>query len=144
MSKKMIKKDSVYNEIDLAWAAGIIDGEGSILLTKLHKNENRNAAISVDNTDITIINTLTKLFGGSIITKKKYKKHHLQCYTWKLSYNKAFNLMQLLLPYMRHNKKCKRIKVLIHYKKLIKRNGKYTISQKQRLCDTISKFYSLS
>ncbi len=39
------------SDVDSAYIAGLIDGEGTITLTRKHRNENRQLAISISNTD---------------------------------------------------------------------------------------------
>ena len=37
--------------IDAAYIAGLIDGEGTITLTRLHRNQNRQLVVSISNTE---------------------------------------------------------------------------------------------
>jgi len=42
-------------ELELAYLAGIIDGEGSIMLLKYHKSEYPSPCISISSTDIELL-----------------------------------------------------------------------------------------
>ncbi|WP_240050867.1 hypothetical protein [Metabacillus litoralis] len=57
---------------EVAYLAGIIDGEGSITLTKIHKNENRRPCITIASTDIELLSYTHSLTGGVISSKKNY------------------------------------------------------------------------
>jgi len=44
------KKVLTISKIDAAYIAGLIDGEGTITLSRKHKNENRQLVVSISNT----------------------------------------------------------------------------------------------
>lgn len=116
------------SETELAYIAGIIDGEGSITLQR-NKGE-RNIArplIAVDSTDRELIDWLHLRLGGSRVTKKKYADHHRQAYTWRLKDNRALVLLRLTLPYMVIERKRRRALMLVEeYRALTPANGRYT------------------
>jgi len=62
----------MLNEVEKAYIAGIIDGEGSIMLSKFHKNQYPSPCVSVASTDKELLlyskNTIKK-----IIIKKNTK-----------------------------------------------------------------------
>lgn len=67
---------------EAAYLAGIIDGEGSITLTRNHKNEFRRPLITIASTDKELLNYLITLTGGTLIKKKSYKREkHKDSYT---------------------------------------------------------------
>ena len=90
---------------DLAYTAGIIDGEGSILVEKLlNKSRKENQVrhclrVNVTNTDYNLIIWLKENFGGSIWSYDlpSYRK----CYHWKLNGVKASAFLKSLLPYLK-------------------------------------------
>jgi len=43
---------------EAAYLAGIIDGEGSITLTKMHKGEHRRPCLTIPSTDLELLNYL--------------------------------------------------------------------------------------
>lgn len=114
------------NEI-CAYMAGILDGEGSVLLNKINKSRFRTPVVSISNNDKNIIKLFYNNYGGSIIKKKKYKEKHEQSYEWRVTYYKAINVLKDLLPYMLHKEKIRRANLIINiYPIVTKRNGKYT------------------
>ncbi|MGE6257475.1 LAGLIDADG family homing endonuclease [Heyndrickxia sporothermodurans] len=54
-----------------SYIAGVIDGEGSITLTKMHENEHRRPCITIASTDIELLIYIQSLTGGIINNKKK-------------------------------------------------------------------------
>ncbi|MDY0408842.1 LAGLIDADG family homing endonuclease [Paracerasibacillus soli] len=55
---------------EAAYLAGIIDGEGSITLTRLHKNEYRRPCISISSNDMEMLQYIQKLAGEIFILRK--------------------------------------------------------------------------
>ena len=66
-------------ETEKAYIAGIIDGEGSIMLTRLHKNQYHSPCVSIASTDSELLQwvkvtiDLVKLLQRKIIMKKNIK-----------------------------------------------------------------------
>ncbi|PIR21429.1 MAG: hypothetical protein COV45_01390 [Deltaproteobacteria bacterium CG11_big_fil_rev_8_21_14_0_20_47_16] len=108
---------------DLAYIAGIIDGEGTITLSRHHSNQTPSPEISVADTSLRLLQHL----------KKVYKNHHTPSYVWTLRSNSALALMESILPWLLI--KDKRAKLILRdYKRLTPRNGRYTTKQlKQKL-----------
>ena len=46
----MYKEVKVMSKIESAYIAGLIDGEGTVTLSRRHRSENRNLLISISNT----------------------------------------------------------------------------------------------
>ena len=71
-------------EIDLAYIAGIIDGEGSIMLMKTHSTDKfKSPKVSVTSTSFELIDFLQSKFPGTISNQKVYKSHHKPSKIWK-------------------------------------------------------------
>jgi len=112
---------------DLYYTAGIIDGEGSVLLSRIHTGKTRSPVISVSSTTYDILLYLKETFGGSISKHKVYKEHHKQSWSWKICYNKALEFCNDIYPYLKEPIKRKRAKLITEkYKDCTPRNGKYT------------------
>lgn len=100
---------------DLAWLAGIWEGEGSILLYSRPVNENRmqiTPSVTVTNTDVVIMNKVRKIVEslGCNFSWREYrpkgKASYKLCY--RLSSSHAENIKKFLeavLPYMHGEKK---------------------------------------
>jgi hypothetical protein len=54
-----------------AYIAGLIDGEGTITLTRLHVGENRRLVVSIANTELALLGFVRDEVGVGKITRKK-------------------------------------------------------------------------
>ena len=117
-------------DIDAAWIAGIIDGEGTVTLTYNHAGQRfKNPQVSVASTSYELLRMLKDMTGvGHISQKKKYQPQHKQSYHWQINTGKqAIDLLRSLLPFLRESKKWKRAKKLVsEWSTVTKRNGKYS------------------
>jgi len=118
----------IVKEWEAAYLAGIIDGEGSITLTKNHKNEFRRPCISIASTDLELLDFLKTITGGTIANKKNYNpRKHKNSFT--LTIRKKETVMDLLASisgFLRVDKKKKRANLILeNYDKVTPRNGKY-------------------
>ncbi|MBU7595094.1 hypothetical protein FVO58_21775 [Metabacillus halosaccharovorans] len=114
---------------EVAYLAGIIDGEGSITLTRIHKNEHRRPCITIASTDIELLNYIKSLTGGIISNKKNYNpEKHKDSFTLNIKKKeKVIDILVQVLPYLRVPTKRKRaLWVIEHYDKVTIRNGKYS------------------
>lgn len=110
----------------LAYAAGIIDGEGSIMLIRSHANEFRSPCVSITNTTFSIIEFLQSHFGGHVVRQKTYKTYHKTAWIWKLHGLSVLRFLESILPYMLEPEKIRRANLLVsRYNLVTKRNGKY-------------------
>lgn len=117
------------SDTELAWTAGMIDADGCITLNKAGQGRRRKPMIAIDNTDHEIIDELSRLYGGSVVKKKKYRDHHRQAWCWRL-YGSAQirTLLVDVYPYMRNAMKRERARILIEeWPALTPRNGIYTV-----------------
>ncbi|MBD5638262.1 hypothetical protein HYI18_06610 [Clostridium botulinum] len=112
-----------------AYIAGIIDGEGSIMLLKFHGNQFPSPCISIRSTTIELlewIKSVTKI--GTIKRKKNYNaERHTDSFTYTIKYNDVINLLIQIEPYLVIKNKKARAKLIIKkYKSVTPRNGKYS------------------
>lgn len=126
----------------IAYLAALIDGEGSIMLLKDRPSDKyRHPVISIANTSENIINFLKDNFGGCVCTKKIYKAHHKQSYSWSLINNAAIELLQLCEMFLIHEEKKYRAQLILsEYKELTRRNGKYSMDEAAKKLDFEERF----
>lgn len=92
--------------IELAWAAGFIDGEGSIGFYKkvqsIHgkKYTCHYLRLSVANTDKSALYRLKDLFGGSVHKSTHAGRNNKDCWTWYCQSNACADALERLLPYL--------------------------------------------
>ncbi|ARK32008.1 LAGLIDADG family homing endonuclease [Halalkalibacter krulwichiae] len=114
---------------EAAYLAGIIDGEGTITLTKMNKTGNRRPIISIASTDKELLDYIQNLIGGYITTKKNYKPGtHKDSYVLTIKKKQAvFFLLEATLPFLRITPKKERAELILQfYDKITPRNGKYS------------------
>ena len=133
-------------ETEKSYIAGIIDGEGSIMLQRIHKNEFPSPCVSVASTSLELLNWLKKTIGkGMIVSKKNYNPEvHKDCYSYVLRRNDAIKLIDEICPYLVIDSKKKRAKLIIEkYKALTPRNGRYTDEMIKAKEDFYNEFISI-
>lgn len=142
---------SIYKEVkqldvaDAAYIAGIIDGEGTITLSKRHRNENRQLVISVSNNEKPLLNYIQDVIGVGIITKKRtHAEHHSVNYTYKISNRQALSLLEQITTYLRTYKRTRAMLVLEKYLQLTPRNGKYTSKMTKEREQFIENFFKIT
>ncbi|NFT05802.1 hypothetical protein FDF26_01680 [Clostridium botulinum] len=115
-------------ETEKAYIAGIIDGEGSIMLQKFHSNEHPSPCISIASTTLELLTWIKIVVGNGIIKKKKnYNiEKHSDCYSYILKHDNAIDLLKQIHPYLIIESKRNRAKLILDkYKILTPRNGIY-------------------
>lgn len=116
-------------EWEASYIAGIIDGEGTISLTRMHKGEFRRPCISISSTDKELLIYIKSLTDGVINNKKNYNpERHKDSYTLTIKKKeKVFEVLEKTPPYLRVNKKRARaLWILRFYDNVSRRNGKYS------------------
>lgn len=85
-------------DVDIAWAAGLLEGEGSFTT----KGRNHTAIrVHCHMTDRDILERLQELFGGHIYPIKKRETHWKDAWAWCLSSEEdAARCMELIRPHM--------------------------------------------
>jgi hypothetical protein len=112
-----------------AYLAGIIDGEGSIMLLRFHHNQSHSPCVSIASTSNELLEWVKSKPGiGTIKSKKNYKPdRHENSYTYTAGYDDAINLLHLIQPYLViTSKKVRAEMILNEYKKLTPRNSRHT------------------
>jgi len=83
-------------EIDVAWFAGLMEGEGSFL-----KRRRWGMVLAIVMTDRDVLERVQQLFGGHLYDLKTRQSHWKPSYMWRLTIAaEAAHLSKLILPYM--------------------------------------------
>jgi hypothetical protein len=96
--------------VDLAWLAGIMDGEGSIFIMKQQRTDrerqyNYILRISVQSTDGIMAQECLKISGeGACFDAPTTKENQSNTYKWQVSGKRAKHVLQSLVPFMRVKK----------------------------------------
>ena len=132
-------------DIEKGYIAGIIDGEGSICLTKQKANEFRSPTITVASTTYELVTYLQRLIGGSISNKKIYKENHKPSFQWNIKTNKTIELLTEIKDFLLVPEKQYRANLIVNeYKKVTSRNGKYTEEKLQLKKDFEKRFFDFN
>lgn len=108
----------------IAYLAGIIDGEGSVLMTKgqidmKYKKICYKVPLTVCNTSIVLLDWLVNNFGGNY-TMKPLKKgmelRHSKSYNWNLHCEKAAHVLEMVQPYLVIKRK--QVELVLAYRKI--------------------------
>jgi hypothetical protein len=97
-----------FIDLDLAYAAGIVDGEGTIGITEIgarpkkgRKNPQHRIYVAVAMTDAAIPLLMSEMFGGSVNTYHYHPERNRPQTRWSLSGKRAVLCLEALLPYLR-------------------------------------------
>ena len=131
-------------DTELAYAAGLFDGEGSISLVRQKNNRSHSPQVSVASNDHEVLAWFQNHFGGSIVTKQPRKSTHSVSYDWRLTDRRALTFLKLIRPYLVIERKIRRIDLLLNeYLDCTPRNGRYTQEMAERKQALIETFFSL-
>lgn len=110
-----------YTAIELAYFAGLFDGEGCICISETKKH-NFIVSFTLSNTNFDVINWIEQHFGGNVTPIKKQKSYYKQGYLWSAHKN----TLQLYLPHLVHYLRIKKPQALL----LLKYFDKISIGNK--------------
>jgi len=117
---------------DAAYIAGLIDGEGTITLSREHRNENRRLVVSIASTKRCLLEFVAVRTGcGKITNKRTTSERHTLSFAFRVTNRQALELLRQVRPYLRSYKATRAALALKHYLVLTPRNGQYTARQKR-------------
>lgn len=124
MAKHRVKR---LPGIEAAYIAGLVDGEGTIALTRKYRLQNRLLTLSISSTEPAMLKFVFRTIGaGRITSKRTYQPNHSPSYTYAVSNRQALDVIGQIFPYLR-SYKLKRAKLVLNeYIRLTPRNGKYS------------------
>lgn len=96
------------NKVQIAYIAGIIDGEGHISITRNKSNTckrgyRHRVQIAVTNSEVKLMNLLKSWFDGHIAEVKMDENHYYQkqCYSWRTwAVNEQLEFLKNIEPYL--------------------------------------------
>ena len=132
------------SSIDAAYLAGLIDGEGTVTLTRVHRNRQRGLVVAISNTERGILDHVREVVGGGTITnKRRSKEHHTPSFVYHLSDRRALNLLEQISPFMKSHKAARSQLVLNDYLTLTPRNGRYSSDLLKRREAFVKQFFDI-
>lgn len=102
---------------ELAWLAGILEGEGCFLLTTKSKSNLGYPQIAVSMTDKDVMDRIALLLEASIYVKEdKRKEHYKDQWTARINGARAVSWMMTLYSFMGERRKAKIRQVLMEWR----------------------------
>ena len=116
--------------IDIHYFAGLVDGEGSIMLIA-EGSKYKHPEISLTSTDKELIDWVIAVFGGKAYVNIPKVAHHKQAWHWRVrNLNHVMFILELIAPHLKIDRKRGRANLILRsYKKVTLRNGKYNPEQ---------------
>jgi hypothetical protein len=104
------------SEIDLSWAAGIIEGEGSITINKETRRNSGALIVCISNTDPQLVAWFHDRFGGYFkANTPPTRTNHRQAWKWAIASNMAAEFLRLIRPYLKTDKYIRKADLGIAY-----------------------------
>ena len=121
----------MIGEVDLAYIAGLIDGEGSIQYKQYMRKRKHNPKayptwsirIEIAMTDRSVLVWLNEILGVGTVNSRKVKPGKKKQWRWRCSHRQAYFVARLIWPYI-HIKLPAIQKIIEHYSKEIIMNNK--------------------
>lgn len=133
------------SEVDAAYVAGIIDGEGTITLTRTHRGENRRPVVSISSTELPLLTYVRSVIGAGRITGKMcVREHYSPSFAYCITSRQALHLLAQIAPFLRTYKSKRARMLLEHYTRLTPRNGRYTAEQLCARTEFETQFFAIS
>jgi hypothetical protein len=133
---------NTLSEVNAAYVAGIIDGEGTITLTRNHRSENRRPVVSISSTELPLLTYVRSVIGAGRITRKmRTRDRHSPSFAYCISSRQALRLLAQVAPFLRTYKTQRASLLLQEYVGLTPRNGRYTPEQVVAREDFESRFF---
>jgi len=113
--------------VDAAYMAGLIDGEGTVTLSRRHRDDQRQLVVSIANTGRGLLEWALGAAGAGKITGKRISSPlHSPSFTYSIANRQALQLLEQIAPFLRSYKAIRTKLILQHYINLTPRNGRYT------------------
>ena len=88
-------------ETDLAWAAGFIDGEGTVVVVHRKDDDSFGLRLVVSQTVERPLQTLKDMFGGSVYQRKDNRKESYKTlWTWQAAGQTAQETLKAIYPFL--------------------------------------------
>ncbi len=140
----LYKQAKRLNVEDAAYLAGMVDGEGTITLSRRSRHKQRGLVLTISNTEKPILDYVLDTVGvGKITNKRIARSHHTPSYTYQVSNRQALSLLGQITPFLRSHKAARSALVLKDYLRLTPRNGRYTKELLKERDAFIGMFFSI-
>ena len=129
---------------EAAYLAGLIDGEGTITLSRRNRNKYRALVVTVSNTELGILKYVQTITGvGKITNKRIVKPIHTPSFTYQVANRQALDILGQIAEHLRSHKAARAHLVLQDYLHLTPRNGRYSTGQLAKRELFIERFFDI-
>jgi hypothetical protein len=133
------------SDTEAANVAGIVDGEGTVTLTRTHRGENRRPVVSISNTDRLLLEYIHEIVGaGKITNKARARSNHTPSFAYSISSRSALALLAQITPYLRTYKSQRALRLLRGYASVTPRNGRYSLELQAARASFEARFFQVS
>lgn len=113
---------------DIAYLAGIFDGEGHVCIQRSNSRKGMTSAfhnldIGITNTDEDLISSLHDIYGGHVGSTGIRGQHRTNCYRWRLNGPNTISFLKLLLPHLKIKRRQAEIAIAFQQDVLRRRRG---------------------
>lgn len=120
------KRVNKLSKTEASYLAGLVDGEGTVTLTKREKNAQRTLTITIANTERVLLEYSLNVIGAGVISSKRVQKiNHAPSFVYKITGRQALSVLQQILPFLCSYKKERAEFALAEYINVTPRNGRY-------------------
>ncbi len=129
---------------DVGYLAGLIDGEGTITLSRRNLNKHRALVITISNTEMSILKYVQQITGvGKITNKRITKDNHTPSFTYQVANRQALDILKQTVDFFRSYKSDRARLAVQDYTRVTPRNGRYSPAQLQERNRFIDKFLAI-
>ena len=89
-----------WTTAELAYLAGIIDGEGCFCLHRRRGTLIGSTQLQIGNTDLRLLQWVSQHFGGSVKLEKRQNLHHKPVWRWTSTAEALETLTRAVLPFL--------------------------------------------
>ena len=133
------------SDTEAAYLAGIVDGEGTVTLTRTHRGENRRPVVSIANTDRALLEYVQETIGaGHITNKARARSNHTPSFAYSISSRSALAVLAQIAPYLRTYKAQRASLLLTGYTSVTSRNGRYSPELQAARAEFEARFFRVS
>ena len=130
---------------EAGYIAGIVDGEGTITLTRTHRGENRRPVVSVSSTEEPLLSYVRRVIGAGRITRKKRERdHHSPSFAYTIYSRQALALLEQIAALLRTYKAARARLLLDEYLSVTPRHGRYDTNRRATKEAFERRFFALS
>jgi hydrogenase maturation factor len=130
--------------LDAGYLAGLIDGEGTITLTRRNQNKQRGLVVTISNTEMSILMHVQKMTGvGKITNKRIAQANHTPSFTYQVANRQALDILKQIAAHLKSYKADRARLAIQDYTRLTPRNGRYSAMQLQERTQFVEKFLAI-